>query len=272
MWTKPLQAVVGAQAARAMHLKPGDKFVGAHGLSGGGEMHSQFPYTVVGILASTGSVLDRLILCDIQTVRYIHKMHAEDEAAETGVAETYLNLPDAATAVIASFKSPVAAMLVPRLIDANPMLSAASPSFEIARLMSYLRPLTYAAVALGVLLVAIATAGAAAALMATMNTRTRDLALLRALGAHPFSLALVAFWEAGVIAAGALILGLALGWIILAAGRAWLMQQTGLLVMPTLEPTVVLYLVGGAVFVSLIAALVPAIRAANTQIEEVLQS
>ncbi len=88
------------------------------------------------------------MLCDIATVRYIHKMHAEDEAQETGVTATYVNLPDAATAVIASYRSPVAMMLLPRMIDANPALSAASPSLEIARLMGYVRPLTYVAVAL----------------------------------------------------------------------------------------------------------------------------
>jgi putative ABC transport system permease protein len=235
-------------------------------------MHSQFPYVVVGILAPTGSVLDRLVLCDIQTVRYIHKMHAEDEAAETGVTETYVNLPDAATAVVASFKSPVAALLVPRLIDANPMLSAASPSFEIARVMSYLRPLTYAATALGVLLVAIAAAGAAAALMAAMNARTRDLALLRTLGAGPLALALVAFWEAAMIAVGALLAGFALSWIIIAVGGRALTGRTGLQLTPIVDPVVVLYLIGGAFAVALIAALFPALRAANTSIEEVLQS
>jgi putative ABC transport system permease protein len=272
MWDKPLQAVVGAQAARALHLKLGAKFVGAHGLSAGGEMHSQFPYVVVGILAPTGSVLDRLVLCDIQTVRYIHKMHAEDEAAETGITETYVNLPDAATAVVASFKSPVAALLVPRLIDANPMLSAASPSFEIARLMSYLRPLTYAATALGALLVAIAATGAAAALMAAMNARTKDLALLRTLGAGPLALALVAFWEAAMIATGALLAGFVLSWIVIAVGGRALTERTGLQLAPIVDPVVVLYLIGGAFAVALIAALFPALRAANTPIEEVLQS
>jgi putative ABC transport system permease protein len=152
IWTKPLEAVLGAQAARALRFKLGDTFIGAHGLAAGGEMHSQFPYTVVGVLAPTGSSLDRLVLTDIETVRYIHQKHQEDEAAETGMAESTVNLPDAATAVVASYRSPVAALLVPRLIEADPALSAATPSFEIARLMSHLRPLTVAAMALGILL------------------------------------------------------------------------------------------------------------------------
>lgn len=272
VWTKPLQAVLGAQAARQLHLTLGQTFIGAHGLAAGGELHSQFPYRVVGILAPTGSVLDRLVLCDIETVRYIHRMHQEDEAAETGITETYVNLPDAATAVVASYKTPVAALLVPRLINANPELSAASPSFEIARVMGYLRPLTWAATALGILLVAIAAAGAAAALMATMNARTRDLALLRALGAGPMSVALVAFAEAAMIALAALGAGLALSSLVLTVGADILAQRTGLLLEPQFDLETIAYLAAGALGTAIIAALFPALRAAHTSIEELLQS
>ena len=98
------------------------------------------------------------------------------------MAESRVDLPDAATAIVASYRSPVAALLIPRLVNADPSLTAASPTFEIARLMSYLRPLTVAATALGLMLVAIAAAGAAAGLMATMNARTRDLALVARAG------------------------------------------------------------------------------------------
>src|SRR5262249_40438933 len=48
-WTEPLEVVLGAEAARALHKSIGDTFVGQHGLAVGGEMHSQFPYRVVGI-------------------------------------------------------------------------------------------------------------------------------------------------------------------------------------------------------------------------------
>jgi len=272
MWDKPLEAVLGVQAARTLGFKLGDGFVGAHGLEPGGEMHSQFPYKVVGILAPTGSVLDRLVLTDIETVRYIHRKHAEDEAAETGVAETYVNLPDAATAVVASYKTPVAALLVPRLIDADPALSAASPSFEIARVMSYLRPLSLAATAFGILLVVIAAAAAAAGLMATMNARTRDLALLRALGAGPSAIAAVAFAEAAMIALAALIVGVILAAALIAWGAGLLAAQTGLLLKPQVDPESLAYLVLGAFAVAALAALFPAIRAARTPIEELLQS
>ncbi len=271
IWSKPLEAVLGAAAAQALKLKIGDRFVGAHGLAEGGEIHAQFPYRVVGILAPTGSALDRLVLTDIETVRYIHRKHEEDEAAETGMAEVQVNLPDAATAVVISYRSPVAALLIPRLVNADPQLTAASPSFEIARLMSYLRPLVTAAMALGALLVIIAAAGAATGLMAMMNARTRDLALLRALGAGPLRLAAVSFAEAGMIAMASACLGIALTAAIFAAGGRILQSETGLLLVPEFSLWDIAAIFAGALAVAVVAALVPAIRAARASIEELLQ-
>lgn len=272
MWTKPLQAVLGAQVAEAMHLKIGDHFIGAHGLVAGGELHSQFPYTVVGILAPSGTVLDRLVLCDIETVRLIHRVQAADEAFETGVTASYINLPDAATAVVASYRSPVAMLLLPRLIDASPTLTAASPSLEFARLMSYLRPVSDAAFALGVLLVVIAAVASAAALMAAMNMRTRDLALLRALGAGPLALVQVAMSESAIIALAAIGAGFSLTVILLACGAHLLNQQTGLVIEPHIHPALLIEITLGVFAIALLTALVPAIRSAATPIEEVLQS
>ena len=239
VWAKPLEAVLGAAVARATGLKVGDSFVGAHGLAEGGEMHQK---------------------------------HEEEEAAERGISGPHINLPDAATAVVVSYRTPAAAVLLPRLINADPQLTAASPTFEIARTMSYLRPLITVAEALGGLLVLIAAAGAATALMATMNARTRDLALLRALGAGPWRLAGVAFAEAGMIGVAATVLGLLLTVALFAVGGQVLAAQTGLLLTPDVSAWDVAVVVAGAFGVACVAALIPAIRAARTPIEELLQA
>ncbi|HEY3046857.1 MAG TPA: ABC transporter permease, partial [Polaromonas sp.] len=51
LWRQPMQAVIGAQVAKQTGLKLGDSFAGTHGLGGGGDVHAQTPYTVVGVLA-----------------------------------------------------------------------------------------------------------------------------------------------------------------------------------------------------------------------------
>jgi putative ABC transport system permease protein len=274
MWTDKLQAVIGASAARALNFKLGDSFVGAHGLAAGGESHDKFPYKVVGILAPTGSALDRLVLTDIETVRYVHVEQAKAEIAEKGSTdeENVADLPNGATAVVASYRVPTAAAFMPRQIDATDNLSAASPTLEIARLIGFVRPLTIAVTGLGLLLVVIAASGAAIGLMATMNTRTRDLALLRALGASPGKIAMVAFAEASMIMAAALVLGSALTAGLLLIGRDVLADTTGLLLQPELGWDQVAMLLLGTISVTIVAAAFPALRAIHTQIEELLQS
>jgi len=275
IWNDKLQAVAGALAARTLNLKLGDSFVGAHGLAAGGEMHDKFPYKVVGILAPTGTVLDRLVLTDIETVRYVHVEQAKAEKEERGSSdedEGIASRPGAATAVVAAYRVPTAAILMQRQIDSMEGLSAASPSLEIARLLSYARPLTVAAAGFGLLLVAIAAVGAAVGLLAALAARTRDLALLRALGASRVGLAMVVFSEAAMIAAGGLVFGALIAYGLLSVASDVLSEQTGLLLQPQLDTAQIAAVIGGAILVTIVAAALPALRAMHTDIEELLQS
>jgi len=274
VWTDRLQAVAGATVARDLGLKLGDTFVGAHGLVNSEEKHDKFPYRLVGVLRPTGSVLDRLMLTDIETVRYVHREQAKAEMAEHGSSDEdeAEHGPDMATAIIASFRLPTAALLVQRQIDAQEALTAANPSFEIARLLSYARPLTTAVTGFGLLLMGIAAIGAALGLLATMSARTRDLALLRTLGASRADLAAVALCEAAIIAAAALATGLILAAGLLAIARDFLLLRTGLLLEPAPDANLIGLLLGGTIVVTVLAAAVPSLRATRTDMEELLQS
>ena len=74
LWAMPMQAVIGAQVAKQSGLRVGDSFVGSHGLGAGGESHGNTQYQVVGVLAASGSVLDRLILTAIESVWKVHEI------------------------------------------------------------------------------------------------------------------------------------------------------------------------------------------------------
>lgn len=273
-WSGEFEAVLGASVAEALRLRPGDTFVGSHGLASDGESHQEFPYKVVGILARTGSVLDRLAITDLETVRHIHGMHDKEEAdrRKTGHEHDEDKAAHAVTAVVASYRVPTAAMLLQRNIDASDSLTAASPGIEVARLVGYARPLTTIVIAFGLLLGAIAAAGAAMGLIAAMNARARDLALLRVLGASPASLGTVALCESAMIAAAALVLGTLLALGLLAAARDALAERTGLVLQPDLDLATILAIIGGTALVAVLAAAVPALRAMRAQPEELLQA
>ena len=55
-----------------MTLDINSEIYGSHGLSGEGDAHENEKYKVVGILKPTGTVIDRLLLTDINSVLKIH--------------------------------------------------------------------------------------------------------------------------------------------------------------------------------------------------------
>ena len=84
VFSKPFEAVVGARVATELNLTLGTKFVGAHGITQGPGTtpHDEHPLMVVGVLAPTQTVLDRVILVNLKTVWDVHAP-APAEAAAT---------------------------------------------------------------------------------------------------------------------------------------------------------------------------------------------
>ena len=270
-WSAPMQAVAGAEAARALGLTVGASFVGAHGLGEGGEEHTEFPYRLTGILAPTGSALDRVLLTSIESVWTIHHHHEAEEAAERGQPAP-AEAPPGATAMLAAVRSPVALAALPRQIDATERFSAAVPAFEMARLARAARPVITTVLAVGLLFAALAAATAATALAGTVSARVRDLALLRALGAHPWELAAVAAVEAVMLAGGALVLGLGLVLVLAPIGAALVAARDGLLLDVVPGADDLAWLAGGALTACILVAMIPSVRAARASIEKVLTS
>ena len=75
LWDAPMQVVLGATTAAKLGAAVGTRFVGTHGLGAGGHAHGDNRFTVVGILKTSGSVLDRLILTDSASVWKVHEDH-----------------------------------------------------------------------------------------------------------------------------------------------------------------------------------------------------
>lgn len=75
LWSAPMEAVLGSEAARESGLGVGATFVGSHGLSESGGDHAQAPYRVVGVLQPSGTVMDRMVLTSIESVWEVHEAH-----------------------------------------------------------------------------------------------------------------------------------------------------------------------------------------------------
>jgi len=264
---KPMEAVLGAEVAARTGVGVGGKFTGAHGISGEGAEHADAAYTVVGVLEKSGSVIDRLVLTSIESVWQVHEEHQgpEDEADRKALEEAR-----EVTVLLVQYASPLAAATLPRQINSKSELQAASPAWETARLFSIIGVGVEALRAFALVLILAAGLSVFIALYTALEERRYDLAVMRTLGASPRKLfGLLMLEGAGLALLGALI-GLALGHGLASALGAWLESQqqypvTGLEWRPE-----ELWLVGVALGVGVIAALLPAWRAYRTDVSRTL--
>lgn len=272
LWDAPLQVVLGAAAAKKLGAGLGATFAGTHGLGAGGHAHGDSHYTVVGVLAPSGTVLDRLILTDTASVWRVHGSADEvddddhdHEKAGAKVSEREV------TMALVRYKTPLAAMSFPRYVNSSTSMQAAAPAQEISRLLLMLGLGTDVLRAFaGVLLI---TAGLSVfiALWSAVRERRGDLALLRMLGAPPAKVAALLLCEALWLGLLTAALGLLLGQG-LAAALGWFLQlDTSLLVAGMVWPSELAWVPALALGVSLGAALLPAIGAYRVSVLELLQ-
>lgn len=192
-----MEAVVGAEVARRHGLAVGASLTGAHGLAAAGPAHEAHPYRVAGILAPSGTVVDRLVLTSVESVWHVHEEHAPPK-------------PEI-TALLVRYATPLAAAMLPRMINANTAMQAASPAYESARLLDLAGVGVDTLRWFAVVLMASAALSLFVALTSALQERRYDLALLRTLGARPASLAVLTLAEGVTLLVAGVILGLALG-------------------------------------------------------------
>jgi putative ABC transport system permease protein len=257
LWQAPFEATLGAEAARATGLVIGAGFVGARGVAPGGEVRGDRPYTVVGILAPTGAVLDRLILTPVESVWQL-----DDRGRAAVVPEI--------TALLITYRTPMAAAMLPRFVNSRTALQAASPAYETARLLSLVGVGIDTLRGFGILLIASAALGVFIALYNATRERRYDIAIMRSLGASRGRVLREVLLEGLLLASGGIVLAFALGHGVAAllgefspearalglSGLAWRAEESWLVVL--------------AMLVGVAAALVPALLAYRVDIAHTL--
>jgi len=263
LWEKPMEAVIGAEVARRLGHGVGSRFVGAHGVADAGAEHGDAPYEVVGVLAPGGTVLDRLVLVSVESVWLVHDEHQGTDAKVTEEDKEI-------TALLIQYATPMAVAILPRYINNNSEMQAASPAIETARLFSVIG--VGVDVLRGFALVLILSAGLSLfiALYNALAERRYDLALMRTLGASPGKLMALMLAEGALLAGLGALTGIALGHLLTELlGRALKAAQqvsvTGLTWVPG-----ELWLIVVALVVGVVAALLPAWRAYRTDIAHTL--
>ena len=268
LWQAPMQAVLGAKVARDTGLRVGDSFVGSHGLGGGGHAHGQTPYTVTGVLAPSGSVMDRLILTATESVWRVHEKDTALDAADQKILEEEREV----TLALIQYRSPLAAVTFPRFINTSTNMQAASPALEVSRLLGLIGIGADVLRAFAGVLLLTAGVSVFIALWSAVRERRADLALLRMLGAAPRQLAALLWCEALWLALLATLLGLALGQGVAALLAVALDVDKSISLAALNWPVALLAVPALALGVAVASALLPTWEAYRVSVLELLQS
>lgn len=293
------EVVLGSAVAQKMNMKIGDKFFGSHGDAEEGEVHDHHAYIVTGIASETGKVIDNLILCNIPSVWAMHD-HEEGASAEAGhdehdheghdhdahsheghdhdheghehhEEEVISEEGKQITSVLIQFRGPVGVAVWPRLIAQNTKMQAASPALEVNRLFSLfgigLQALQY--LAYGIML--ISGISIFIALYNTLKERRYEFALLRVNGASRLQLLSLVLIESLLLCITGFVFGTIVGRIALSfiSGSAdsefkisfnpmeFVWEKEGYLLLLT-------------IFVGVLAAAIPAVKAYTLNISKTL--
>lgn len=268
LWSAPLEAVLGDRAAAELGLGVGARFVGSHGLGRDGEAHEATPYTVVGRMARCDCVVDRLVLTGVESVWAVHEQaQAQDDDDLKALREER-----EVTVLLVTYRSPIAAATLPRWVNAQDALQAASPAVESARLFRLIGVGVDVLRGFAVLLLVVAGVSVFVALLHAVREREPDLAMMRMLGAPPGRLAWLVTAEALWLAALGLVLGLALGHGLTHLLGLMLARDRSLAVHGLYWTPEELWCIVGVLGLALAASAWPAWRANRLDVTRLLQS
>lgn len=286
LWQKDFEVTIGSKVASKIGLAIGRQFAGVHGLSAeSDDVHESTPYTVTGIFKETGTVLDQLILTNIESVWKIHDGHEHhhehneaekehehdadcDHSREEHEHEEGEH-PKEITTLLIRYQSPMGAITLPRLINKSTKMQAASPVQEINRLYSLLGVGIEALTYISGFIILISALSIFISLLNSLKERKYELALIRVMGGSRFRLFVIVILE-GISFA---IIGYMIGFIVSRLAMLFLSSYTDNNFNYTLQEWVTftdLFLFVASLIIGIVAAIIPAIKAMKTNISKTL--
>ena len=263
------EAVLGAEVAQRLGYRLGERITLSHG-SGGtpGMEHGDKPFTVVGILARTGTPVDRTLHVSLQAIQAIHldwvggaPMRGMTIAAEQ--ARKFDLNPKEVTAALVGLKNRAAVFAVQRHVAsfADEPLLAVLPGVALDELWDVVGVGERALLGMSAMVAVVSLAGLVAVVLAGLNERRRELAVLRAVGAGPRHVLLLLASEGALVTLLGAALGSLLTLLFIAAAGSWMQTRFGITLQLS-APTGTQWLVlASVVLAGLLASLVPALRA-----------
>lgn len=285
---KPFEIVLGAAAAKGSGLRLGQQVFLTHGSGssreGGedahaGHVHTEYPFTVVGILEPTGSAHDRALVIDLESSWILHAFDRRERAGihekttatdltdeDRMVTGILLRLPtragsDASAAMQQQFDT----------LRRDTSIVVAQPAQQIQRLFEIVGNVDGLFLGMAAVVLVSSAVGVMLALYNSMAARSRQIAVLRVLGASQGRVFGLVLTESLLISMAGAAAGVALAVVGGMAASAWLKASIGLVIDPTLDLRGTVIVVGGTVALGALAGILPAWRAYQVPVADSLR-
>ncbi|MCP4596302.1 FtsX-like permease family protein [Neptuniibacter sp.] len=261
--------VLGAEVANKLGYEIGDKIVIAHGAGNVALVeHDDKPFSVVGILAPTGTPVDNTLHVSLQAIEAIHvdwksgmKLPGVNISAEQAAL---LELqPKQITAFMLGLHSKLSTFHLQRSINQyrkEPLL-AILPGLTLQELWQMFGLMEKALLLVSALVAVSSLIGLLTLMLTSLNERRREMAILRSVGARPLHIFLLLMFESLLITFLSIALGVVLFYALLIAVAPVLQSEFGLLLYPQVLTLWQWQLLGILFFVGSIVGLIPGYRA-----------
>ena len=235
-------AVLGSDVASQLGYQLNQSIVVAHGTGKVGLVeHDKQPFRVSGILKPTGTPVDRAIHVSLEGIEAMH-VDWQNGAVVKGRATSAdtvrsMNLqPKAVTALLVGLKSRSAVFREQRSINTyrqEPLL-AILPGVALQELWSLISVAEKALLIVSVCVVIAGMVNLVSVLLAGLNERRREMAVLRSAGARPGQVFLLLCIESTVLTLGGIVVGLLLHYLLTGLGSIYMQTKFGLSLAPAL--------------------------------------
>ena len=262
-------AVIGSEVAAKLGYGVDEKIVVAHGTGEVGLVtHDRQPFRVSGILRPTGTPVDRAIHVSLQGIEAMH-VDWRNGASVKGPgtdAETIRNMelqPKAVTAVLVGLNSRAAVFREQRALNtyrAEPLL-AVLPGVALQELWGLVSVAEMALLIVSICVVVAGLVNLISVLLAGLNERRREMAVLRSAGARPAHVFLLLCIESTVLTFAGLLAGLVLHYLLTGLGSVFMQDRFGISIGLSLPDATDLKILLAIAVSGLLAGTLPALQA-----------
>lgn len=266
------EAVLGAEVAERLGYRLGDRLTLTHGRGGVpgalAQEHADKPFAVVGVLARTGTPVDRTVHVSLQAIEAIHLDWAGGAplpglSIPAEQARKFDLNPKQVTAALVGLKSRVAVFAVQRWVgdyEGEPLL-AVLPGVALDELWQAVGIGERALLGMSALVALVSLAGLVAVVLAGLNERRRELAVLRAVGAAPRHVLWLLAAEGALVTTVGALAGAAAAALGVALAGPWVQSAFGITLRLSAPTATQWGLLAAVLAAGMLASLVPGWRA-----------